>query len=1202
MKKIIKRLCLLLLLLTAILTAHADPVASINENFDASSSIPAGWTQKQVAGDKAWYVPSFNGNNYAAMTGFKGTAPFDQWLISPAIDMSKVSKKVLTFDTQVNGYGSAQSALKVFVLTAADPTTAKTTQLNPTLATAPASGYSDWANSGELDLSAFSGIIYIGFEYTSPVADNYATWCVDNVKLNAEGGSTPDPTPTPTPSGDFKGDFNSFNNGQPLSKPYGRYTNNTGWTATNAIILGGGENDANPIFKFIGAAGTLAPTLNGKTSAPGSLVSPALTGSIKTLTFKYGFAFNDSKCQFTVNVKDAAGNVIKSEVVTLDKIEKAKAYDFSLDVNYNGNFTIEIINNCYSQIADKNKDRVSIWNLTWTDINDKTFVYNNIQFEVFENSDSCYVIGGGSPELVIPATAINPKNNKTYKVTAIGSAAFKGTSLNSITIPEGVTSIWNDAFNECQSLTSVKMPKTLKYIGVRAFYNCSKLNNISLRNTKSCGNEAFSGCESLTVIDLEGMASIGNSAFYGCASLTDINMKNITSLGYSAFRGCTGLTSLTIPNSVTSIGEGAFWDCSGLTSVTFNAEKCTHMGSGYNPVFNGCRNLTTLTIGDKVMVIPNYAFCDCSGLTSVTIPNSVTSIGNEAFWDCSGLTSLTIGNSVASIDNSAFFDCSKLTSLTIPNSVTSIGNSAFGGCSGLTSLTIPNSVTSIGEGAFWDCSGLTSVTFNAEKCTHMGSGYNPVFNGCRNLTTLTIGDKVMVIPNYAFCDCSGLTSVTIPNSVTSIGNEAFWDCSGLTSLTIGNSVASIDNSAFFDCSKLTSLTIPNSVTSIGNSAFGGCSGLTSLTIGNSVTSIGGYAFSGCSGLTSVTIPNSVTSIGGSAFSGCSGLTSVVFNAENCTKMGYYFFPVFAECSKLSTLTTGEKVTTIPAYAFMGCTALAKADMNSVSNFGEEAFSGCTGLKSVSMLKAKSVDASVFKDCNDYETLVLPYEWGADFKMTLSGTTQLRTLYIGENTASIPNKTFVNNKYLFEVYSNAATPPSIGTATFGSETYSYATLYVPQGCVDAYKAATGWSKFEDIQELPFQIVVKDKKVSVDRTKSILVSASVTPASSTSSPVKWYSLDDEIATVTTDGVVTGMAEGGVTILAYCDGITAPMKVIVKKFDGVEDVMADDPTELSEFDVYNLQGIRVRTNCTKEQLSELSHGIYILVSPQGRKKVII
>ena len=594
---------MLLLLLTAILTAHADPVASINENFDASSSIPAGWTQKQVAGDKAWYVPSFNGNNYAAMTGFKGTAPFDQWLLSPAIDMDKVSNKTLTFDTQVNGYGATTTTLKVYIVT--DPANLATaTELKATFATAPAAGadgktkYSEWVKSGNVDLAKYKGKVYIAFRYQASKDANYATWCVDNVKLNAESGSTPDPDPTPTPSGDYKGDFNSFNNGQALSKPYGTYKNYTGWTATNAIILGGGDDDSNPIFKFIGAAGTLAPTLNGKTSAPGSLVSPTLTGSIKTLTFKYGFAFPESKCQFTVNVKDAAGNVIKSEVVTLDKIEKAKAYDFSLDVNYNGNFTIEIINNCYSQL-DANKDRVSIWNLTWTGINDKTFVYNNIQFEVFENSDSCYVIGGGSPELVIPATAINPKNNKTYKVTAIGSAAFKGTSLNSITIPEGVTSIWNDAFNECQSLTSVKMPKTLKYIGVRAFYNCSKLNNISLRNTKSCGNEAFSGCESLTVIDLEGMASIGNSAFYGCASLTDINMKNITSLGYSAFRGCTGLTSLTIPNSVTSIGEGAFWDCSGLTSVTFNAEKCTHMGSGYNPVFKDCTSLSSLIIGDK---------------------------------------------------------------------------------------------------------------------------------------------------------------------------------------------------------------------------------------------------------------------------------------------------------------------------------------------------------------------------------------------------------------------------------------------------------------------------------------------------------------------------------------------------------------------------------------------------------------------------
>ena len=576
----------------------------------------------------------------------------------------------------------------------------------------------------------------------------------------------------------------------------------------------------------------------------------------------------------------------------------------------------------------------------------------------------------------------------------------------------------------------------------------------------------------------------------------------------------------------------------------------------------------------------------------------VTSIRDRAFYGCSELTSVTIPNSVTRIDNRAFMGCSKLTSAPIPPSVTYIDYSAFSGCSGLTSVTIHNAVTYIGDFAFRDCSGVTSVIFNAEKCTEMGYISVYVFSGCTKLTSLSIGDKVSRIPDYAFHGCSKLTSVTIPNSVTSIGNEAFYGCSGLTSLTIGNSVTSIGNEAFYGCSGLTSLTIPNSVTSIGNKAFFECRGLASLTIGSSVTSIGNEAFKRCSGLTSLTIGNSVTSIGDSAFYGCSGLTSVTI-PNSVTSIGN---SAFYGCSGLTSLTIGNSVTSIGENAFMGCSALAEVDLNSVSNLGDKAFSGCTGLKTVSMLKAKSVNATALEGCTAIEKLMLPYEWTTDFKMDLSGTTQLRTLYIGENTASIPDNIFVNNKLLFDVYSNATTPPSIGNATFGSETFTYATLYVPQGSVDAYKAVTGWSRFDDIQEMPYQVVVKDKKVSVECNKTLTVSATVTPATATTAPIKWYSLDNTIATVTIDGEVTGIAEGGVMLVAYCDGITSTMKVIVKKFIGVEDIDADDSMENALFDVYNLQGIRVHTNCTKEQLSELSHGIYILVSPQGRKKVII
>ena len=348
----------------------AEAVTSLDETFSAGA-IPSNWSQKQVAGDKTWYTPSFNDNYYAAMTGYKGTAPFDSWLFTPAIDIAKCTNKKLTFDTQVNGYGSTTTVFEVYVLQGSnDPSTATKTKLNPAIATAPASGYSSWVASGELDLSAYSGQIYIGFRYYATQDANYATWCVDNVKLNAGGSSVdPDPDPEPQPpTGDFKGDFNSFNGGAPKASPYGTYTNATGWTAENCIILSG-DDDAtkasNPYFGFIGKAGVLAPTLNGKVGAAGKLISPVLAGGCGTLTFNYGFAFTESKASFTVNVKDASGNVVKTDTVTLDSITKLTALSYSLDVNVSGNFTIEIVNNSYSEPTG-NKDRVSIWNLTWT--------------------------------------------------------------------------------------------------------------------------------------------------------------------------------------------------------------------------------------------------------------------------------------------------------------------------------------------------------------------------------------------------------------------------------------------------------------------------------------------------------------------------------------------------------------------------------------------------------------------------------------------------------------------------------------------------------------------------------------------------------------------------------------------------------------------------------------------------------------------
>ena len=363
------------------------------------------------------------------------------------------------------------------------------------------------------------------------------------------------------------------------------------------------------------------------------------------------------------------------------------------------------------------------------------------------------------------------EGSKTLTISGTGAMydynnVYYGYSLNMLTvkIEAGVTTIGNEAFLNCSSLTSVTIPNSVTTIGLRAFDGCRSLTSVTIPNSVTTIREcAFDSCYSLTSVKIgNSVTTIGDCAFRYCNSLTSVTIPNsVTTIGVGAFDGCRSLTSVTIPNSVTTIGVGAFDGCRSLTSidvasgnlnysskdgVLFDKNKSTLI---QYPIGN---KRTEYTIPNSVTTIGSYAFDDCSNLTSVTIPNSVTTIGKYAFSDCSGLTSVTIGNSVTTIGGHAFSGCSGLTSVTIPNSVTTIGEYAFEFCSGLTSVTIPNSVTTIGESAF---------------------------SGCSSLTSVTIPNSVTTIGKYAFIYCRSLTSVTIPNSVTTIGDYAFYSCSSL---------------------------------------------------------------------------------------------------------------------------------------------------------------------------------------------------------------------------------------------------------------------------------------------------------------------------------------------------------------------------------------------------------------------------------------
>ena len=355
------------------------------------------------------------------------------------------------------------------------------------------------------------------------------------------------------------------------------------------------------------------------------------------------------------------------------------------------------------------------------------------------------------------------------------------TLLNTIVIPNSVTSIGKGAFAYCIGLTTVTIPNSVTSIGSSAFAGCTGLTTVTIGNS---------------------VTSIGSSAFAGCTGLTTVTIGNsVTSIGGRAFENCTGLITVTIPNSVTSIENYAFPGCTSLKKVIWNARNAQDCQYGRCP-FSYCKNLTEFVFGEEVEHIPGYLCNELTSLNTIVIPNSVTSIGSSAFAGCKGLTEVTIGNSVKSIGSWAFSSCTSLTAITIPNSVTSIESGTFFSCTGLTEVTIPNSVTSIGSRAFFSCTGLKKVT---------------------------IGNSVKSIGNEAFPHCTSLTAITIPNSVTSIESGTFYSCTSLKTVTIGNSVKSIGSNAFSSCTSLTAITIPNSVTSIGDETFYNCRSLEHVT-------------------------------------------------------------------------------------------------------------------------------------------------------------------------------------------------------------------------------------------------------------------------------------------------------------------------------------------------------------------------------------
>ena len=552
---------------------------------------------------------------------------------------------------------------------------------------------------------------------------------------------------------------------------------------------------------------------------------------------------------------------------------------------------------------------------------------------------------------------IIPQRISNYRVTEIGSRAFRNTRITELYIPDSVTKLGDNSFsfsdnysNDLPPLTKVSLPSELQSTS-SPFYGQKNLKEVELRgNWKTIPSWLFSGTGIEKLAIPEGVTEIGEDAFSGSSLKEVVLPSTLRKIGNYAFSG-TQLTKLTLPEGITEIGEDAF--------------------SG-------------------------------SSLKEVVLPKTLTKIGNSAFGGTQ-LTKLTLPEGVTEIGSSAFSG-SSLKEVVLPSTLTQIGSYAFNGTQ-LRDITLPTSVTAIGSGAFGSIDSLSSVVIPK----NLSDAYR-AFEGSQHLKTIHFEEGITKIASGLFKG-SGISSITIPKTVTEIGYEAFHNTK-VTELYIPDSVTKLGSNSFSfsdnysnDLPSLTKVSLPSELQST-SSPFYGQKNLKEVELRGNWKTIPSGLFSG-TGIEKLVIPEGVTEIGADAFSG-SSLKEVVL-PKTLTKIGNSAFGG----TQLTKLILPEGVTEIGSSAFSGSSLKEVVLPSTLTQIGSYAFSG-TQLTNMSVPSSVREIGSYAFNSTPLEVINLPY----GLQVIGSGAfrnTKLETIEIPEGVTYLDDYTLANIPTLKSVY-------------------------------------------------------------------------------------------------------------------------------------------------------------------------------------------
>ncbi|MBQ8345149.1 MAG: leucine-rich repeat domain-containing protein, partial [Clostridia bacterium] len=325
--------------------------------------------------------------------------------------------------------------------------------------------------------------------------------------------------------------------------------------------------------------------------------------------------------------------------------------------------------------------------------------------------------------------AYRQKDDGTYCVDGVGTCTDTDILIPATYEGAAVTEIGHGAFYDlADSVTRIAMPDSVTTLSSNAFEQMVALETVTLSNQiTNIDDNTFAGCKKLKSIEIpEGVTRIGDSAFYGCESLERVVLpEGVETLSTRAFNNCKSLTSIQLPDSLTWVGIAAFED-SGLTSVTIpkNVETIVPFGTMSaqhgNPFMN-CNQLTEIKVdADNAHFSSKdgnlyskdgktlYLYAPGRAVGNVTVPEGVTGIGISAFAE-TRVETVSLPSTLQTIEGYAFGFCPNLREVRLPASVTYVGLRAFQTCESLTTVVIAAGATGLQRDIFRNCAALTNI-------------------------------------------------------------------------------------------------------------------------------------------------------------------------------------------------------------------------------------------------------------------------------------------------------------------------------------------------------------------------------------------------------------------------------------------------------------------------------------------------------------